>query len=283
MRLRCDRLVRRPQAARGAGPRAGGRRHRGRRRRRGRGRRGPRGAASPRAVRGVPALPARARDAVRALPRERARSRRLRRAGVPAEARYLVAQPLPSGRGQRRRSWSHGPQLRSGPRAAAPGRRAAGRGRRRDGPAPSGRGRGARRGGDLGARAARGAPGAGGGVGRRAPRQRAGRRGDRVHPRAGGDRRRSRVGGAGRLAVPLRPSRARDAAGDRRRARVHARAFDQRQLLGGPRRHAGRARRWPRRRRRPRAAGSHRFGLDGVGRGLELTRRHEALKAVVLP
>jgi L-iditol 2-dehydrogenase len=28
---------------------------------------------------------------------------------------------------------------------------------------------------------------------------------------------------------------------------------------------------------------SHRFGLDGVGRALELTRRHEALKAVIVP
>ena len=66
-------------------------------------RRRPRRHPPPRAVRRVPALPARPRDALRPVPRDRAGSRRLRRAGAPrARARRRAARarrPRPASRG----------------------------------------------------------------------------------------------------------------------------------------------------------------------------------------
>ena len=203
----------RAQAPGGARARAGRRGRRGGRRGRRRGGRRPRRDPPPRAVRRVPALPARPRDAVRAVPRDGAR---------PGRVRRVRAHPA----GARRRAAA---ARRARPRRGHPDRaarlRAAGAGPRRDPPRrqPARRRRGLQRPAarspprTLAASTPCGcaSPTASGSraprLGRDRARQRAGRRRDRVHRASAGDRRRGRRRSrpAARCACTRRRSRAR--------------------------------------------------------------------------
>ena len=252
-------------------------------RRRGR----PRRRASPCALRRVPALPARPRDALRAAS---ARPR-----STPAASPSSCACPpswpaelLPIGELDAERAVFVEPLAcvlraldRAGPRAGRqPARRRRGH-QRPAGDRRRARARGRR---GLGARAARRAPGARARARRRTPPQRARRRRARLHARAGGDRatRSPPSLRADRCASTRRPIRGRrwsSTAG----ASTPARSTSARRTPPAPATCAQRSTLIAGGRVDPRALVTHRLGLSQTAAALELQRRGEAIKALVLP
>ena len=129
----------------------------------------------------------------------------------------------------------------------------------------------------------------------RAPRARRGLGRDRAHRRAGRrrlphhrqrrrDGRRRRGARARRHAVPVRDDEGRRRARRRRRAALRARADGLLELVGRAGRHARRLRPHRRAARSIRCTlVTHRLGLDETARALDLQRRGEAIKVVVVP
>ena len=255
---------------------------------RGRRRRRPRRHPPPRALRRVPALPPRARDAVRALPHDGARPR----AGSPSAS---ASRPTWSASCWRSTGWtpSAGPSSSRWPACCAPSPAAActpATACSSSAPGRAGCWRSPRRTRAASRRCgcASRAPSAWSGRWRWAPSATA--TSSSTSPscctvRARGAGRRLRGRGARRRALPLRAARARADARPRRLVALPPRGRRRRVLLGGPGGHARRATRcWPRAPSTPARWITHRARARGDrARRWTLARSGEAVKALVLP